>query len=338
MSTHTHAEHARGGAGGHVHVSAGSSAQADRRWLAGALALILAFMAGEIVVGLLTGSLALLADAGHMLTDAAALALAIAASKVAQRPARGSFTYGFTRIDAISAQANGITLLLLALWFGIQAIRRLFSPEQVHGGPVVVVALVGVLVNVLAVWLASRADRASLNVRGALAHIVNDLWAFLATAIAGVVILITDWSRADAVASLIIAALMTYSGAGLVRASGRVFLEAAPEGVDPKEIGAAMAAVPGVTEIHDLHVWDLGSAEPALSAHIVVSPAYDCHHVAAQVRQVLVADYAISHATLQADHRHLGQPPEEADCPAISHGPGYSGLDRAAQASTDSPV
>jgi cobalt-zinc-cadmium efflux system protein len=326
MSTETHAGHAHSGGSGHVHVSAAASAHADRRWLGAALVLILAFMTVEIVVGLATGSLALLADAGHMLTDAAALALAIAASKVAQRPARGSFTYGFTRVDAISAQANGITLLLLALWFGVQAILRLVSPQHVQGGPVVVVALVGVAVNAAAVYLAGRANRASLNVRGALAHIVNDLWAFLATAVAGVIILTTGWTRADAVASLVVAVLMIHAGVGLVRSSGRVFLEASPEGVDPTVIGAAMAQVPGVTEIHDLHVWDLGSAEPALSAHVVVSPDYDCHQVAGQVRQVLISSYAISHATLQADHRHPGQPSDEADCPAITHGPGYSGV------------
>ena len=322
MSAHQHAPGERG------HDAAASSrAEADRRWLGGALALILAFMAAEVVVGLLSGSLALIADAGHMLTDAAALALAIGASKVAQRPARGSFTFGFTRIDAISAQANGITLLLLALWFGVQSIRRLISPEQVHGGPVLVVALVGVLVNVLAVWLTSRADRSSLNVRGALAHIVNDLWAFIATAIAAVVILVSDWARADAVASLIVAVLMAHAGVGLVRASGRVFLEAAPDGIDPTVIGAAMAGVAGVSEIHDLHVWDLGRAEPALSAHVVVSSDLDCHEVAAQVRALLEGEYSISHATLQADHRHVGQREGAGDCEsAATHGPGYSGV------------
>ncbi|MDQ1731924.1 MAG: cobalt-zinc-cadmium efflux system protein, partial [Pseudonocardiales bacterium] len=289
---------------GHVHAAV--SAETDRRWLFASLSVIVAFMAGEVVVGLLAGSLALLADAGHMLTDAGALALAIVASRLAQRPARGSYTYGFARVDAVSAQANGITLLLLAGWFAIQAVRRLFSAPEVQGGLVLSVALIGIVANLIAVLLASQANKASLNVRGAVAHVVTDLWAFVATAVAGAVILLTGWSRADAVASLVVAALMVYSGLGLVRAAGRVFLEAAPAGLTPRLIGQAMAAAEGVVEVHDLHVWDLGGSEPALSAHVVVDPGHDCHRVAESVRSLLAVDHGISHATLQADHSHDG--------------------------------
>jgi cobalt-zinc-cadmium efflux system protein len=299
--------------------------ETDRRWLAGSLAVILAFMVGEVIVGLSVHSLALIADAGHMLTDAAALGLAIAASRLAQRPARGSYTYGFTRIDAVSAQANGITLLLLAAVFAVQAVRHLISPHDVGGPAVLIVAVIGVGVNLVAAYLASRANPASLNVRGAVAHVINDLWAFVATALAGLVMVLTGWVRADAVASLVVAGLMLYAGLGLVRASGRVFLEAAPDGVDPRRIGRDMAAVAGVTEIHDLHVWDLGGSEPALSAHIVVSPDRDCHEVAGQVREVLADAHAISHATLQADHHHGDQASVGDSCPALGHGPGYLG-------------
>jgi cobalt-zinc-cadmium efflux system protein len=308
---------------GHRHTE--STAAADRRWLLAALVVILTFMVGEVIAGLMAHSLALISDAGHMLTDAAALSLAIFASKVAQRPARGSYTYGFTRVDALSAQANGITLLLLAGWFVFEAVRRLVNPPQVEGNLVLLVALVGIVVNVAAVLLAGRANRASLNVRGAVAHVTNDLWAFVATAIAGIVIMVTGWSRADAVASLVVATLMALAGTGLVRAAGRVFLEAAPHGVDPTSIGRQMADVSGVSEVHDLHVWDLGSAEPALSAHVVVAPAFDCHEVADGVRQVLAERYQIQHATLQADHRHDDRPLVADDC-AVRHGPGYAGL------------
>jgi cobalt-zinc-cadmium efflux system protein len=311
--------HEHGGSGVHHHRI---SPEADRRWLTAALAVIVAFMIGEVVVGLLASSLALVTDAGHMLTDAAALALAIAASKLAQRPARGSYTYGFTRIDAVSAQANGITLLLLAVWFTVVAIRRLIDPPHVAGWPVLVVAVIGIGVNLLAVLFARRADPISLNVRGAIAHVVNDLWAFVATAVAGVVILATGWTRADAVASLIVAALMVHSGVDLVRSAGRVFLEAAPLGVDPQRIGQHMADVPGVAEVHDLHVWDLGSGEPALSAHVVVGPEHDCHDVADEVRAVLRDSHRISHVTLQADHRHDRTYTLSDDC-VVSHGPGY---------------
>jgi cobalt-zinc-cadmium efflux system protein len=287
--------------------------------------VILAFLVCEVAVGLAIGSLALLTDAGHLLTDAGALAVAIAASVISQRPARGAYTYGFTRIDAVSAQANGITLLLLAAWFGVAAVRRLLDPPDVPGGAVLVVALIGIVVNLVAVMLAAKADRGSLNVRGALAHLVTDLWAFVATAAAGAVMLLTGWTRADAVASLVVAGLMVRSGVALVRSAGRVFLEAAPHGTDPARIGRSMASVAGVTEVHDLHVWDLGAGEPALSAHLVIDASFDCHEVAHGVRRVLAQTHRIDHATLQADHEHPDRPLVGDDCTPGRHGPGYIG-------------
>ncbi len=329
---HRPGSHEHSGVHEHVRVTAST----DRRWLLASLSVIVLFMIGEVVVGMLSGSLALIADAGHMLTDAAALALAVIASKLAERPARGSYTYGFTRIDAVSAQANGITLLILAAVFTIQAVRHLIQPPSVSGGPVVVVALIGIVVNLVAVLLAGKANRDSLNVRGAVAHVVNDLWAFVATAVAGVVILVTGWERADAVASLVVAGLMVYSGSGLVRAAGRVFLEAAPAGLAPELVGAAMAAVTGVRQVHDLHVWDLGGSTPALSAHVVVGNDYDCHVVSDAVRAELHRGYGIVHATLQADHSHAGVSPAEPGCAVDTHGPEYTAGDSGREAERDS--
>src|SRR4051794_13441077 len=243
---------------GHSHAPSGAT---DRRWLLAALAAITAFMAAEVVAGLLAHSLALLADAGHMLTDAAALLLAVVASRIAERPARGAYTYGFARVDALSGQANGITLLLLAVWFTIEGIRRLVAPSSVHGGVVALVAGIGVAVNIVATLLASCADRRSLNVQGVIAHLVTDIWAFLATLVAGLVILGTGWTRADPIASLLVAALMAWTGSRLVRAAGRVFLEAAPRGLDPQLLGAELAAIDGVAQVHDLHVWVIGSSD-----------------------------------------------------------------------------
>jgi cobalt-zinc-cadmium efflux system protein len=313
---------------GHRHLSGQhphGGADADRRWLSAALAVIVAFLVCEVAVGLAVGSLALLTDAGHLLTDAGALAVAILASRFSRRPARGAYTYGFTRIDAVSAQANGITLLLLAAWFTVAAVRRLFDPPDVPGAAVLVVALIGIAVNLLAVVLAAKADQASLNVRGALAHLITDLWAFVATAVAGLVMLLTGWTRADAVASLVVAGLMVQSGVGLVRSAGRVFLEAAPNGTDPARIGRSMASVAGVREVHDLHVWDLGAGEPALSAHLVIDASHDCHEVARGVRRVLAQTHRIDHATLQADHQHGDRPLVGDDCALDGHGPGYVG-------------
>ncbi len=290
-------DHGHGAAHSHRH-----SPEADRRWLLASLAAIVVFMAAEVVAGLVANSLALLADAGHMLSDAAALALAVVASRLAQRPARGAYTYGFARVDALSGQASGITLVLLAIWFTVEGIRRLIEPSDVHGGLVAVVALVGAAVNVLATWLAGRADRASLNVRGVVAHLVTDIWAFAATFVAGLVVIWAGWVRADAVASLIVAVLMSWAGWVLIRDSGRIFLEAAPAGVVPESIGADLASTSGVAEVHDLHVWVMGSQDTALSAHVLVNPDYDCHEIGARLRRLLLERHRISHVTLQVDH------------------------------------
>jgi cobalt-zinc-cadmium efflux system protein len=288
--------------GAHLRTDKPGAKGTDQRWLLAALAVVLAFMAGEILAGFGARSLALLSDAAHMLTDAAALLLAVIAARIARRPARGAYTYGFARVDALSGQANGITLLLLAAWFAVFAIRRLIHPGEVHGGVVTVVAAVGVVVNVLATAFASRADRRSLNVKGAVAHLVTDVWAFGATLVAGVVILASGWQRADPIASLVIAALMTWTGLGLVRAAGRIFLEAAPRDIDPADLGAQLVAVPGVSQVHDLHIWQIGTGESAASAHVLVEPSYDCHEVSDRLRHVLAERYAIGHVTLQADH------------------------------------
>lgn len=279
-----------------------TAGRADRRWLLAALAVLAAFMVGEVVAGLLAHSLALISDAGHLLTDAAALLVAVIASHVAQRPAQGAFTYGFARVDALSGQANGITLLLLAAWITAEAIRRLIDPPDAAGGVIVLVAGIGVIVNVAASRLAARADRRSLNIRGAVAHLVTDLWAFVATFAAGVVIMATGWTRADAVASLIIAVLMITTGLKLIRDAGRVFLEAAPADMDPMLIGSELAARRGVAQVHDLHVWELTAGEAALSAHVLVDRVGDCHEIGDALRAQLAADYGIEHVTLQVDH------------------------------------
>ena len=214
---HSSGGHAHGGGDGHSH---GVNPDADKRYLSGALALIVAFMVVEVVVGIIAQSLALISDAGHMLTDAASIVLALWAINLAARPAYGRWTYGFKRAEILSAQANGITLLLLAAWFTYEAIRRLFEPPEVQGLLVFITAMVGIVVNIAAAWLISKANRTSLNVEGAFQHILNDLYAFIATAIAGLVVVFTGFTRADSIAALVVAALMCKAGYGLVRESG----------------------------------------------------------------------------------------------------------------------
>ncbi|GAA4874085.1 cation diffusion facilitator family transporter [Kitasatospora terrestris] len=296
---HGHGGHGHGGHGGHSH---GVSADADRRWLVSALLLILVFMAGEVVVGFAAQSLALISDAAHMLTDAASIALALVAMRLSARPARGGYTYGLKRAEILSAQANGVTLLVLSAWLGYEAVQRLIDPPEVTGSLVLVTALVGIVVNLAAAWCMSKANRSSLNVEGAFQHVLTDLYAFIATAVAGAVVMLTGFVAADAIASLVVVVLMLRAGVGLVRDSGRIFLEAAPAGIDPDTVADQLVAAPLVEEIHDLHIWEITSGQPALSAHILVTPGGDCHAVRRDLQRQLREDYRISHSTLQVDH------------------------------------
>jgi cobalt-zinc-cadmium efflux system protein len=291
--------HGRGHGPGHGHRVGQDT---DRRKLSIALALIVVFMAGEVVVGVVAQSLALLSDAAHMLTDAGSIVLAIIAIRLAARPPRGGYTYGLKRVEILSAQANGLTLLLLAAWLAYEAIRRLIYPPPVAGALVLVTALVGVVVNIAATWCLSKANRSSLNVEGAFQHLLTDLYGFIATAIAGAIVLSTGFARADAIAALIVVALMFRAGVGLVHQSGRIFLEAAPAGIDTRALGGRLAAHPDVVEVHDLHVWQITSGQPALSAHVLVAPGRDCHAVRTDLQTLLAHDYAITHVTLQLDH------------------------------------
>jgi len=304
----------------HDHVHA--SRDADQRALSIALALILGFMVIEVVAGALASSLAVLSDAAHMLTDAAALAMSLVAARLATRPAHGSWTYGLGRAEILSAQANGVTLLVLALVIVYESIVRLSSPPSVEGWVVLAIAAAGVAVNVVAVRVlasGSSGDR-SLNIEGSYRHILTDLYGFIATAIAAIVILATGFNRADAIASLLIAALMLRAAYSLLKASGRVFMEAAPAGLEPERIGRELAAEPGVVEVHDLHVWEVTSGFHALSAHVVVRSGADCHELRRLLQRVLAERFDIHHTTLQVDHEAAPQPPLQIEIPADGRG------------------
>ncbi len=284
---------------GHVHTD-------DARRLTLALVLILGLMVGEIVAGVLADSLALLSDAAHMLTDAAAIALALFAARLARRPASGDFTFGFRRAEILSAQLNGATLVGLAVLIAVEAIQRLITPPEVAGLTVLLVAIAGIAVNLAATHVLAGSDRRSLNVEGAFQHVLTDLFAFIATAIAGAVILLTDFGRADGVAALVVAALMLRSGYGLLRDSGRVLLEAAPRDLDPEEIGKLLAAQSHVVEVHDLHVWEVTSGFPAISAHVTVRAGCDTQAHRRELADLLRERFGISHSTLQVETRHEG--------------------------------
>ncbi|HYM58625.1 MAG TPA: cation diffusion facilitator family transporter [Solirubrobacteraceae bacterium] len=280
----------------------GISPAADRGKLRLALGLILGFMAVEVAAGLLASSLALLSDAAHMLTDAGAVALALAALRLAARPPTGRFTFGLGRAEILSAQVNGAVLLVLAGVIGIESVRRLLDPPDVEGALVLAVGLLGAAVNVGAAWALARAQRRSLNVEGARAHVLTDLYASLGAAAAGAVVLTTGLREADPVAALVVAALMLRTAWTLLRDSGRVLLEGTPAGMDSEAIGRALVSHPGVIEVHDLHVWEVTSGFPALAAHVLVAPGDDCHVIRHALESVLRDRFGIAHTTLQVDH------------------------------------
>jgi cobalt-zinc-cadmium efflux system protein len=284
---------------GHSH---GVSAHADRRYLTIALVLIVGFMAFEIVIGIVAHSLALLSDAAHMLTDAGAIALSLLVMRFVQRPGGETLTYGRRRAEVLSGQANSAVLLVLGVLVAYEAIWRLVTPPDVAGVLVTAVAAAGVVTNIAAAWVLAKANRQSLNIEGSFQHILTDLYAFIGTLVAGIVIVFTGFDRADAIASLVVAALMFRSGFDLQRKAIRVLLEGAPEGLSPSEIGMAMAHGAHVKQVHDVHVWELAPGHPVLTAHVLVARDSDCHAVRRSLEQMLKERFTIGHTTLQVDH------------------------------------
>jgi len=300
---HAHSHHGHDHGHGHHHAPA---AGADRRWLTVALALIAGFMVVEVVAAVLADSLALLSDAAHMLTDAGALALALVAARLAARPPGGRFTFGLGRAEIVSAQLNGASLLVLAGVIAWEGVRRLGSPPDVDGAVVLATGLAGAVVNVAAAAALGRAERRSLNVEGARAHVLADLFASLAAALAGLVVLVAGYARADPLLALLVAALMVRSGWSLLRRATGVLLEASPQGLDPAAIGMALAAHPGVREVHDLHVWEVTSGFAALSAHVLVPTGDDCHGRREELERLLAERFGLEHTTLQVEHEPAG--------------------------------
>jgi cobalt-zinc-cadmium efflux system protein len=279
-----------------------AGADAQVRPLAVALGLIVAFMAVEVAAGVVADSLALLSDAAHMLIDAAALGLSVAAARLVARPAEGRMTFGFRRAEILSAQANAITLLALGILIVVESVQRLFSPPSVDAPLVVVTAAAGAVVNLLAIQQVARANRESLNVEGSFRHLLTDFFAFAATVVAGAVIWATGFDRADPIASLAVAASMLVAAVPLLRRTGRVLLEAAPEGLRPEDVAHAIRAHPGVASLHDLHVWEISSGFPSLSAHVLVARNEDCHRIRRELETLLHDRFGIEHTTLQVEH------------------------------------
>ena len=301
---HVHG-HGHGPAHGHGHAHHGVAG--TRRRLAGVLVLTAAVMVAELVGGLLTGSLALLADAGHMLSDVASLGLALGAIWLATRPATPERSFGFRRAEILAALTNGVALVAIAIWIFIEGAARLGDPPDVPGGPLLAVALVGLVVNLGAVALLRGGRRASLNVSAAFRHVVADLLGSAGVLVAAVVILLTGWRHADPIVAMVIGVLVLASSWTILRDSVRILLEAAPRGLDVDDVGRRMARSPGVVEVHDLHVWQITEGFPALAAHVLVGPEEDCHARRREIELMLGDVYGIAHTTLQVDHRPARQ-------------------------------
>ena len=300
---HDHAHDAPGRQGRDHGVTVTAGTRRGPLW--GALALLLAFMLTEVLVALATGSLALLSDAGHMLTDAASIAIALWAAGLAARPPKGPMTFGWRRAEILSAMVNGVSLLVVAAIVLVEAIRRLVSPPEVDAVPVIVVALAGMVVNVVDVRLIAAANRTSLNVEGAYQHILTDLFGFIGTLVAGIVIRLTDWTRADAIASLVVVARMVRAGVPITVKAVRVLMEAAPADLDLDRVREHLLEVDHVQAAHDLHAWTVTSGVTAVSAHVVV--ADECftnshaNRILDQLDECLAEHFDIGHSTIQLE-------------------------------------
>jgi cobalt-zinc-cadmium efflux system protein len=275
---------------------------ASRRALLWVLGLTLAFTAVEIAGGIWTDSLALLADAGHMVSDNVAIVIALVAVTLARRPSTPTRSFGFQRAEIIAAFVNGLTLVLVSGWIVWEAVRRFDDTPEILGGWMLAVAVVGLLVNVLAATILIRAGRESLNVEAALRHVFADLLGSGAVLVAALVIVTTGWTLIDPLVSSGIALLIVASAWGVLRDSTSILMEATPSGIDAEAVATAIVDVDGVTSVHDLHVWRITSGFDALAAHVLVGRGEDCHGLRREIEAVLRDRFAITHTTLQVDH------------------------------------
>jgi len=270
------------------------------RALAWVLALTLAFAVVEVVGGLLSGALVLLADAAHMLTDAAAVGLSLFAVWIARRPATPQKTYGYYRLEILAALVNGAALIAVTLWIVLEAVRRLGHPEPIRSGLLLAVAVAGLVANLVAVAIMHRAKGESLNVRGAYLHVLSDVLGSVAAIAAGAIVALTGWLPADPILSIALSVLILVGAVRLTREAADILLEATPSHVPVGALAAAMAAVRGVAGVHDLHVWTVSSGMVAMSGHATVPEAADHQRVLEEISR-RVREFGVQHVTVQVE-------------------------------------
>jgi cobalt-zinc-cadmium efflux system protein len=296
--THDHSHGHSHGHGGHSH---GENPQ-NSRALAAALAITAAYTVAEVIGGLITGSLALLADAGHMLSDNFSLGLALFAFWLSAKPPTPDRSFGYKRAEILAALVNGVTLVAISIWIFYEAYRRFLAPPEILGGWMMAVAVMGLFVNVAAAWVLMRSEAESLNLQGALRHILADLAGSVGVIAAALVIVLTGWLYADPIISILIGFLVLASSWKLLRDSVSILLEQSPPGMDAEEVGRKMVSLEGVEDVHDLHVWTITSGFPALAAHVLVGNDEDCHERRRELEKMIYREFGIEHTTLQVDH------------------------------------
>lgn len=274
--------------------------QRSLKTLAWALALTLGFAGVEAVAGFLSGSLALVSDAGHMVTDAASLALALLAQLMTRRPPSERYSFGYGRAEALAAFVNGLAMLLVVAWIVYEAIHRLAQPHPVQGAAVMGVAAIGLLVNVVVAWVLSR-DQGNMNARAALVHVLGDLLGSVAALAAGAIIHYTGWMQADPLLSVVVALLILKSTIAIVRESYHHLMEGVPEELDFAAVGADLERIAGVASVHDLHLWAMSPGQPALTGHVLICDMAAWPRILADIRAMLLARHGIDHVTLQPE-------------------------------------
>ena len=294
MKHQTHSAHDHD-AHGHIH------GRGNERAIGIAALLTGAFMVAEVVGGIVSGSLALLADAGHMLTDFASLVLAWAAFRLARRPADWKRTYGFDRFSVLAAFVNGLSLFVIAAWICIEAYKRLREPVEVLGGMMLGVAIAGLAVNVAAFWVLSRADGENLNVRAAALHVAGDLLGSAAALAASLVIIFYGWTPIDPLLSVLVAIIILRSAGVVVRESGHILLEGAPRGFDSRDVASAVEGVPGVVRAHHVHAWSITQERPMVTLEVEIRDGADPRQIRTATKAMLREKFGISHTTVEVD-------------------------------------
>ena len=307
-SQHDHGHHSH--CGHHVH-SHGPAAAASSSFTL-ALLLTLSFALVEALGGWWSGSLALISDAGHMLSDGFSLGLALFAARLAKLPPSARHSYGLVRAEVIAASVNSVLMLVVIVWIAVEAVQRLLNPQPVAGGMVMAIAAAGLAVNLLVAYVLSRSEQ-TLNTRAALLHVLGDALGSVAALVAGAVIVYTGWTPADPILSIFVAGLILLSSIRLLREALHVLMEGVPRGIELSRVGMDMARIAGVTSVHDLHIWTLSSGSTALSAHVELASMESWPRVLESSRQMLSRNYRIDHVTLQPEVMLPLRQPYKAD-------------------------